>query len=328
MKQFWRELGAAVILGMIMPGFILHIVTFSAHRHIRDPVNTVPLPEALDSAVYIPVLHDDGTVKELELESYITGVVLAEMPASFEPEALKAQSVVARTYTLRALSGKGKHESAAVCTESACCQAYREPKDYLLAGGSEENVEKVRRAVLRTAGQVLTYNGDLIEATYFSCSGGSTEDAVAVWGAEIPYLQAVASPGEERATYYTDSITFTAEELQEKLEIQQSNAPSEWFGDVSYTAGGGVESIVIGDKEFRGTELRKRLNLRSTAFTVTTEGNCVTFHTRGYGHRVGMSQYGADAMAASGSDYREILDHYYQGTVLETVQIDKVSALG
>lgn len=317
MKQFWREVGAAVILGLIMPGFILQIVTFSAHRHIRDPVKPNVPTEMMESAQYIPVLQEDGTVTQMELETYITGVVLAEMPASFEEEALKAQSVVARTYTLRSLNGKSKHENAAVCTNSACCQAYKRPEDYVLAGGSNENVDKIRGAVLKTTGQVLTYEGELIEATYFSCSGGSTEDAVAVWGAEIPYLQAVASPGEERATYFTDSISISVRQLQEILDIELSNQPSEWFDNVSYTDGGGVESVVIGGKKFAGTELRKLLNLRSTAFTVSTEGDSVTFHTRGFGHRVGMSQYGADAMAAAGSDYREILDHYYQGTVLE-----------
>ena len=317
MKQFWREVGAAVILGMIMPGVILQIVTFSAHRHIREPDQAQNFTQTQDPAVYIPVLKSDGQVMELELETYITGVVLAEMPASFEPEALKAQSVVVRTYTLRARDGKSKHDSAAVCTESSCCQAYRSPEDYVRSGGSEENVVKVRHAVTNTAGQVLTYKGELIEATYFSCSGGSTEDAVAVWGAEIPYLQAVSSPNEEKATYFTDSVSFTLEELTKRLEIEMTESLSDWFTDVTYTAGGGVDTIRIGGRKFAGTELRKLLNLRSTAFTITTEGDSVTFHTRGFGHRVGMSQYGADAMAAAGSDYREILDHYYQGTVLE-----------
>ena len=306
-----------MILGMIMPGVILQIVTFSAHRHIREPDQPEKLPQVQDSATYIPVLQADGKVTELELETYITGVVLAEMPPSFESEALKAQSVVARTYTLRARNGKSKHEGASVCTESSCCQAYRSPEDYLRSGGSEENVAKVHRAVTDTAGQVLTYKGELIEATYFSCSGGSTEDAVAVWGAEIPYLQAVSSPNEEKATYFTDSVSFTLDELCKRLELSKPESSSDWFTDVTYTAGGGVDTILIGGKQFAGTEVRKLLGLRSTAFTITTEGDSVTFHTRGFGHRVGMSQYGADAMAAAGSDYSEILDHYYQGTTLE-----------
>lgn len=317
MKQFWREVGLAVVLGMIMPGLILHIVTFSARRSITRPD---PEPEATqveEAQLFIPILTGDGTVTDMELEEYLSGVVLAEMPASFEMEALKAQAVVARTYTLRAYGGKSKHDSAAVCTDSNCCQAYRKPEDYVNAGGSSDNVDRVRSAVLETSGLVLTYEGELIEATYFSCSGGSTEDAVAVWGTEVPYLQSVASPGEEDADYYTDSVSFSAEEVSQALGVELPEELSDWFGDVTYTAGGGVEEMSVGGIVFEGTELRKLLGLRSTAFTVTTGDGVVTFHTRGFGHRVGMSQYGADAMAASGSSFEDILKHYYQGTVLQ-----------
>ena len=316
MKQFWKEAGIALILGMILPGIILRI---ASGYHSGTPQETVPATQEIiqqTSPMMICVLSD-GTAAQMELEEYLTGVVLAEMPASFETEALKAQSVVARTYTLRANDGKSKHENAAVCMDSACCQAYVDPADYLRDGGTVESVEKVRRAVQETAGLVLTYEGDLIEATYFSCSGGSTEDAVAVWGADVPYLQATPSPGEEAAAHYSDSVTFTAAELAHALELDLSGTPSEWFGSVQYTAGGGVDTMIIGEKQFRGTELRKLLGLRSTAFTVTAGESSATFHTRGYGHRVGMSQYGADAMAVTGSSYEDILSHYYRGTVLQ-----------
>lgn len=326
MKQFWREVGLAVVLGMVMPWVILNIVTISAHRHVTqsyEPKQTQPG----ESYTVIRVLGDEEKVHEMELETYLTGVVLAEMPASFEVEALKAQAVVARTYTLRAYEGKSKHEEAAVCTNSACCQAYRSAEDYLTAGGTEESVAKVRAAVDATSGQVLTYEGELIEATYFSCSGGTTEDAVAVWGTEVPYLQSVSSPGEEEATYYTDSITFTFEQLREKLGLPSESHPVR-FENVTYTSGGGVAQINVCGIPFQGTQLRNLLGLRSTAFTVTVEGEKVTFHTRGFGHRVGMSQFGADAMAVNGSSYQDILQHYYQGTVLQSRSIDKLSSVG
>ena len=317
MKQFWREVGLAVVLGMIMPGVILHIVTYSAHQYVvREKPVTVTGPEEPDP-VRISVLNQDGQMEEMELEEYLVGVVLAEMPASFENEALKAQAVVARTYTLRAHNGKSKHEGAAVCMDSACCQAYRSPQSYLNGYGDYDALEKVTAAVSETKDYVLTYQGELIDATYFSCSGGSTEDALAVWGTDIPYLQSVESPGEEDAAYYSDSMTFSMTELEALLGHGLGDNREGWFENVTYTSGGGVDSICIGGVTYQGTQVRKLLGLRSTAFTVSISGDQVTFHTRGFGHRVGMSQYGADAMAIAGSSFEEILQHYYQGTVLQ-----------
>lgn len=246
------------------------------------------------------------------LEDYLTGVVLAEMPASFETEALKAQAVVARTYALKA-SQSGKH-GGGVCGDYACCQAYIAAADY---SGGAENLEKVRTAVEATEGLVLTYEGALIEATYFSCSGGSTEDAVAVWGTDFPYLRAVDSPGEEGAAHHTDTVSFTKDQLEKKLGLTLSGNQESWIGAAAHTAGGGIQTITIGGKTFTGTEIRSLLGLRSTAFTIEPAGEGVTITTRGFGHRVGMSQYGADAMAASGSSFVEILAYYYRGTTLE-----------
>lgn len=327
MKQFWREVGLAVVLGMLMPGIILNIVTYSARSRISGVhMDRETQPSQINS-ISISVLVEDKTVKEMDLEEYLAGVVLAEMPASFEMEALKAQAVVARTYTLRAHQGKSKHEQAAVCTDSGCCQAYRPLDDYLMSGGTNENAEKIQSAVAATSGYVLTYEGALIEATYFSCSGGTTEDAVAVWGTEIPYLRSVPSPGEEDAAHYTDSISFSFTQLKEKLGLP-SDSDGFRFEDITYTSGGGVAEMTVCGIRFQGTQLRKLLGLRSTAFTVTTDGDAVTFHTRGFGHRVGMSQYGADAMALSGSTYEDILQHYYPGTVLEYRSIDKMASVG
>ena len=328
LKQFWKEAGLAVILGMIMPAVILHIVSVSSHNHAAKlPKIPISTEYALD-LIEIPVLNADGTVEDLELDTYLAGVLLAEMPASFQVDALMAQAVVARTYALRCLDGMSKHESAAVCTDSACCQGYWPSENYIKQGGKSGDVKKVSSAVRMTKNLVLTYQGELIDATYFSCSGGSTEDAVAVWGTDIPYLRATDSPGEEGASYYTDSVIFSPEELAERLSLTPDGDPAEWFGEATYTAGGGVDEIVVCGTLFRGTELRRLLGLRSTAFTVTTDSDGITFHTRGFGHRVGMSQYGADAMAASGSNFEEILLHYYHGTQLEQYVIDKEETVG
>ena len=193
--------------------------------------------------------------------------------------------------------------------------------EYLERGGTGESVEKVTAAVNNTAGEVLLYQGDLIEATYFSCSGGITEDAQAVWGTDYPYLRSTASPGEENASCFTDTVTFSFDAFQERLGEKLSGNPGEWFGPVTYTAGSGVATIVIGGKEYTGTEIRRLLGLRSTIFEVAVTEGEIRFHTKGYGHRVGMSQYGAEAMAVGGNTYDQILAYYYQGTELENLNV-------
>lgn len=268
-------------------------------------------------AQQILLIANGSGVLRLSLQEYLTGVVLAEMGPAFSQEALKAQAVVARTYTLRRAERGGRHQGATVCTDSSCCQAYKSPEAYLKAGGTQAGLNKVQQAVDSTDGLVLRYKGTLIDATYFSCSGGSTEDAVAVWGSDVPYLQATDSPGEEDAPRYSDKVEFTAKEFQKALGRSLSGKPSTWFSKASYTAGGGVDKIKIGGQEYTGKQLRTLLKLRSTAFTVYTEGSNIILETRGYGHRVGMSQYGAEAMAEKGEDYKAILYHYYQGVVLE-----------
>ncbi len=326
MNSFWKELGASVIMGIVIPAMVLAMATHATRKkpldheilETHEPEATI-LSEGTAAEPYktkITVLTKDGP-QEQELEDYLVRVVLGEMPATFEEEALKAQAVVARTYTLKAFQGKHKHTDADICTDSACCQAYITEKEYLDKGGSPDNVKKIEAAVDATAGLVLTYEGKLIEATYFSCSGGSTEDAVAVWGTDVPYLKATPSPGEEGATHYEDSVTYTASEFQKALNVSLTGAPRDWFGAVTYTPGGGVKTMDIGGKSYKGTTLRSQLGLRSTIFSVSTGNDVITITTRGFGHRVGMSQYGAEAMAAEGSTFEEILNHYYQGTILQ-----------
>lgn len=314
-----RDVLFAVILGLVLPCLIYAIVE---EKVVSDSLNldptsvceetTYPQTQPTQPGQYLQVLMPDGTQVQMELEEYVTCAVLGEMPADFETEALKAQAVVARTY---ALKGNGwKHSGGAVCTDSGCCQAFCSEQAYLDAGHTQQDLNKISDAVLQTAGKVLTYNGALIEATYYSCSGGRTEDAVAVWGQDIPYLQSVESPGEERASHYIDTVTYDRSELEQVLG---ENLSGNWLGTVTYTRGGGVETIEIGSKAYKGTEVRQLLGLRSTAFVMTAVGDTVTVTTKGYGHRVGMSQYGADAMAVSGNTFDSILAHYYPGSELE-----------
>ena len=171
-------------------------------------------------------------------------------------------------------------------------------------------VVKIENAAHDTEDQVATYKGELIQATYFSSSGGRTEDAQAVWGGSVPYLVATDSPGEEKATYYVHTQTFSSEQFCKLLNLHVSKVT---VGAATYTSGLGVDQIEICGKKFTGLSIRSCLGLKSTVFTVTVKGDQVTVITKGYGHRVGLSQYGADAMALSGSDYKQILKHYYKG---------------
>lgn len=328
MKRIWKDILKAAVIGFLIPAALLIVVIAQddnaeipeetkpsqSHSQATQPTASASTKPPQKPALCISVLSDQQVV-EMPLEEYVVGVVLAEVPASFAMEALKAQAVASRTYALCACEGN-RHSGSDICTSYTCCQAYISPETYLAAGGSEDNLQKIRRAVEETAGQVLTYQGSLICATYFSCSGGSTEDAVAVWGTDVPYLQAVESPGEEFAAVYTDSYVFTAEEFQTALCIRLDGAPDAWFGEVVYTEGGGVATMEIGGVAYRGTTLRTLLGLRSTAFTLRVADGGIYIETLGYGHRVGMSQYGAEAMAVAGSDYAEILAHYYLGTSL------------
>lgn len=317
----WNEPFIAILLGVVFP-VMMFTMLLNKDRPAKEVIpatsdNVTTAPTVLSVNLEIPVLMEDGYVEVMELDTYITGVVLKEMPASFESEALMAQAVVARTYTLKRNSSY-KHKGAAICTDYSCCQAYCSEQDYLENGGSADDLQKVRSAVSATENQVLMYNGQLIEATYFSCSGGMTEDAQAVWGEDIPYLQAVESPGEEGAAHYTDTVHFPADEFSALLGQQLPGQPGTWIKEVTYTPGGGVDTIIIGEREYTGVEIRQMLGLRSTAFVITAVGNTVTVTTKGFGHRVGMSQYGADAMAVNGAKYTEILNHYYPGTKLST----------
>lgn len=317
MKTIFREMLYAFFMGAVVPAAILAVIVLLKEEPAPVPVTAQPTEVVLqDGAMEVFFRQGDGTVIQMDMNEYLVGVVLAEMPASFEPEALKAQAVVARTYAARAARTGGKHGDGSVCGLYSCCQAYIAPEDYRTSGGTEESIQKVQSAVDATTDQVVTYQGEPIEATYFSCSGGVTEDAVAVWGAEYPYLRSVESPGEENAKWYTDTVRFTAQEFQNRLGVTLAGPPSQWFSGVTYTEGSGVDTMQIGGVSYRGTDLRMKLGLRSTNFTVEIQEETIVIHTRGYGHRVGMSQYGADAMALEGKSYEEILAHYYQGTEL------------
>jgi len=263
-----------------------------------------------------------GTPRKMSLSDYLTGVVAAEMPVTFADAALEAQAVASRTFTLRRQE-KPKHPNADVCDDSGCCQAFLGADELAdkFGGGADAALKKVRAAVSATDGEVLAYRGALAETSYFSCSGGRTESAAAVWGSDVPYLRSVDSPGEENCARYSDSVVvpldaFRSAILKAAPSADLSGEPAGWFGGETETDGGGVASLEIGGAALTGTKLRSLFSLRSTLFTVSVVPEGVRFDTKGYGHRVGMSQYGAEAMAENGADAAAILSHYYPGTEL------------
>lgn len=321
MDKKWKPVVIAVALGVVLPRVLLG--TVEPQQQItptEQPTQQQTMQIPSSKATYLPVMTAENSVHVMELEQYVLGVVLAEMPPDFEAEALKAQAVVARTYALRRLNSQDRHKDVAVCSSPKCCQAFMTKEEFLEKGETVAGLEKIAQAVEMTKGEVLTYEGEIIEATYFSCSGGRTEDALAVWGEVIPYLQAVDSPGEEKAEKYWQMVRFTAEEFENALGQDLSGTPQNWLGKRTFTPGGGVQTMVIDGLTYTGTQLRELLNLNSTAFTMTAENNGISVETLGKGHRVGMSQYGADAMARNGSSYDEILMHYYCGTRIDKIE--------
>lgn len=278
----------------------------------------------------IQLLHaSTAEVEELPLDTYLYGVVSSEMPASFEKEALKAQAVVARTYTIYKIQNNSqKHEGADICDNSACCQAWISKEDRLAKweeSTREEYWNKIVTAVEETKGKIITYEGKPINAFFHANSGGKTETTLNVWGGSgYPYLQTVATTGEEGYTQYQSEVICTKQEFTDKIKEKHSDftidfSQANCIQVLEYTDGDRVKTIQIGNLSLSGVEIRTIFGLKSANFTITIEGDNIKFSVLGYGHGVGMSQTGADSMAKAGSDYVEIIKHFYTGVEVEDV---------
>lgn len=321
---------SAVLLALLFLLPLAVIVPFRdtlfSTRDTVDEGTTEPfLPGQLDAAMTLRVLNGD-TVEEMDLGTYLVGVVRAEMPASFEPEALKAQAVAARTYTLYKIQTGGNHgDEADICTDSTCCQAYI-AEDRARENWGEDadaNEAKIETAVRDTDGETILYNGTPILAVFHSSSAGQTRAAGEVWVSDLPYLQAVASPepGDAIPNYYSRA-EFTAEEFREKVaaalpEADLSGDMDTWLKNPVTDTAGSVETVELGGVTVKGSTVRSILGLRSACFEWEVQEGTLVFFVTGFGHGVGMSQYGANQMAAEGADYREILTHYYTGVTVE-----------
>jgi len=309
---------SALLMALLLPVLCLT----PAETVKKDLMLVIEETRTLEDEMIVRLGGNNGII-EIPLESYLVGVVLSELPGTFEMEAMKAQAVAARTFTLRQ-KNTGKHTEYDLCVNSSCCQAWSDKKSLEASLGNDfDNFwNKAQWAVEETRGEVLLYDDMLIDAVYFSCSGGVTEDAVAVWGTEIPYLKSVISTGEEESSAFESEMTISCERFREILYQENSSVafdedPSKWLGSIQRTKGGGVENIEIGGQLFAGTKFRTLFGLNSTRFSVEIGESTVCFRVMGYGHRVGLSQYGANAMAKAGFEYKDILLHYYSGVEVE-----------
>ncbi|MBX4260729.1 stage II sporulation protein D [Clostridium estertheticum] len=270
----------------------------------------------------------ENTIRELNLEDYVTGVVASEMPIEFEIEAIKAQAVAARTYALAhvALLGGGgcKNGKGANVCDTVHCQVYMTKDERVKVWGrvkGEEYWNKIKNAVEATAGEVLTYNDNLVmEPYYFSTSSGETENSEDVFSTNVPYLRSVASPGEEKLKNSKSSKTFNYKELSQIInnnydsaKVSSSNIRNQ-ITIIDRTQAGSVKNIKVGNITMKGSKFRTMLALKSANFKIKFNSSSVEVDCSGYGHDVGMSQYGAEVMAKNGKKYVDILTHYYQGT--------------
>lgn len=327
---------AATGLVLLLVLFLLPLVLFRGERAGTEeaplPTGTLPLNQAagagLDSGRAVRVRLGDGEVLTLSMDKYLWRVVAAEMPASFEPAALEAQAVAARTYTMAKLGRTVEsHPEADVCTDIGCCQAYITEEEAAANWGAaaKDYTAKVADAVAATDGLVVLYQGQPIQAVFFSSAAGRTVDAVEVWGNDVPYLTGVDSPeGAEDVPNYHSTVTVTPAEFKDIFlaaypAADLSGEPEGWFGTPERNSGGGVSRIAVGGVSVRGSELRTLLGLRSANFTVAAEAGQIVFSVTGYGHGVGMSQYGANALAREGKTCQEILQWYYTGVELGTM---------
>ena len=270
-------------------------------------------------------LHETSQRTTLPLEEYLVGVVAAEMPASFHVEALKAQAVAARTYTLSRLKG-GCTSGCDLCSNSGCCQAYDTDAACKKKWGASytQNMKKICDAVQETNSEAIYYDGELIEALYHAASGGQTEDSENVFASARPYLRSVESENEVGSSHLADEERFTRKAFVKAINAAWPKAKlktGSLADQVEITErfeSGRVKAIKLGGVTVTGREFRGALELRSAWFTIEFTSGEVIIDTRGYGHGVGMSQAGANGMAQDGATYREILLHYYTNTTIDS----------
>ncbi len=321
-----KKLISAEIIFIVMIVLIPFLISGGCNKTSED---NIYIDITLD--VY---MHETGEIVQMQLEEYLLGVVAGEMPAGFEQEALNAQAVAARTYAVARIFGSynpddGYHNGAHVCTDPTHCQAWKSKEEMIdlwgkLSGG--KYWKKIIAAVENTKGMVIKYNGQITNPVYHSNAGGKTECAEDVWGDAVPYLISVISEGDIYSPTYNNEVKFSVDQfnyiISSKKGLEDFKVSSKELNDliniIEYTRGGGVKLLSIGDYEFSGIDMRKLFSLKSIKFEIVIDNeNNIVFKTKGSGHGVGMSQWGANYLALNGGTYEEILKHYYVGINVE-----------
>lgn len=333
----WKETAltsALALLGLfLLPTALVRSPAQAAERTTSTEITSEAQSQPAQSVPEISPDHartlkvlDNGTVREFTLDEYLVGVTAAEMPAAFAPEALKAQAVAARTYTLYKCATGGNHgDTADICTDSACCQAYVSMEAARANWGSQADVyeAKIRAAVLETDGEAILYGGVPILAVFHSSSAGLTRSAGQVWQNDLPYLRPVDSPEDGSAipNYYS-RVEFSPAQLRGQLlsaipAADLSGEMTGWLQNAVRDSAGTIETVEVGGITVKGSTVRAALGLRSACFSWELQDGNFVFYVTGYGHGVGLSQYGANALAENGADYKTILTHYYTGVTVE-----------
>lgn len=333
-------LALTILLGtvMIVVPTILVSVQQRAVLSSGEKSREQPVPLKIEHDLDVPVyLTREKRIEKFPLEAYVRGVVAAEMPADFDREALKAQALAARTYIIdRALKGDirdveqkyGEQAKGAWVTDTVEHQVFYTDEKLKAHWGAdyEKNSNKINEAVNETRGQVITYDGRPIYAAFFSTSNGKTENSEDYWQKAYPYLRSVDSPWDLKAPSYAyGPVTYPLDDFVQKLEqhtgkaiaVQTTSGPERWIQIAGRTAGDKVAVLKVGDQTFSGREVREALNLRSSDFSLSIQGEKIAITTRGYGHGVGMSQWGANLMAKEGKTAKDIVKHYYRGVEIQ-----------
>jgi len=328
----WIFVGAASFFAALSSGFGAYMYRLSPSLAIGrvtvhlDSVATVDGEGHSDLVVSV-FRTQSKRIEQIALETYVAGVVAGEMPASFSPEALKAQAVAARTYAIYRLGLAGTAATKSALRDDDWDQVYYDEDIRKGKWGEAYPTydEKVWAAVRATEGEILTFHGVPAEALYFAVSNGQTDDSREVFGGDRPYLRSVPSPWDREAPTYHKVFRFSRAEAAKKLEVSVDELAK--FAILEETAGKQVKRVRIGTREWSGKDVSRKLGLPSATFQLRFEGDVVVVDTYGHGHGVGMSQWGAERLARGGKSYEAILAHYYPGTTLAHIGSSGVVAL-
>ncbi|QGQ48327.1 stage II sporulation protein D [Metabacillus sediminilitoris] len=325
-KPVLFALGALFFIILLIPTLLVAPFMDQSKGKLGEELSVAKsdAPVLAESPVAVPVYRSQTKeIENIPLEEYVIGVVASEMPAEFASEALKAQALAARTYITKQLMNDQALgvPKGSIVSDTQMHQVYKNPEELkkLWGNGYTEKMSKITEAVAATQGKILTYDNQPIEAQFFSTSNGYTENSEAYWKESIPYLKSVASTWDEKSPKFYDQMVISIQDFENKLGVNINDNGS--VGKITeLTPGKRVAKVEVGGKEFTGREIREKLGLRSSDFTWEMKGDSVVIETKGFGHGVGMSQYGANFMAEDGKSYSEIVSYYYNGTKISEAE--------